>query len=344
MRRLLALAAVAFVVAAACSSAPDEIVLLTHDSFLVSDEVLAAFEAESGVAVRVLTAGDAGQLVSQAILTKDSPTADVIYGIDNTFLSRALEEDLFRPHQAEGLETVPATLKLDEQNRVTPVDYGDVCVNFDIAELEERGVPVPQSLADLTDPAYRGMLVAENPSSASPGLAFLMATIATFGEDGEYTWQDYWADLIANDVLITDDWTQAYTVEFSGGSPDGDRPLVVSYASSPPAGVFFSDPQPAEAPTGSMLDGCFRQIEFAGILEGTRYPAEAEHLVDFMLSTTFQEDMPLNMFVFPANSDAELPDLFTEFAQIPPEPVTLSPSAIAENRDRWINEWFEIVR
>ncbi|HYI23563.1 MAG TPA: thiamine ABC transporter substrate-binding protein, partial [Candidatus Limnocylindrales bacterium] len=231
---------------------------MTHDSFAVSDGILEAFEQEHGVEVEVLRGGDAGAVVNQAILTRDNPLADVLFGVDNTFLSRALEEDIFVPYEAEGLDSVPDELQLDPEHRVTPIDYGDVCLNYDRAALE--GSNPPDTLEDLSDSAFGGALVVENPATSSPGLAFMLATIVRFGEEGDDTWLDYWTGLRANHMLVTAGWEEAYYGSFSGGSGEGDRPIVVSYATSPVAEVVFADPQPAEAPTAVIDDSCFRQI------------------------------------------------------------------------------------
>jgi len=335
---LLTIALVALLLVAACttptSGDPTELVLVTHDSFAVSDGIFASFEEQTGVSVRVLTVGDAGILTNQAILTRSNPTADVLFGIDNTFLSRALDADLFVPYRSPALEGVPVDLIVDPDGRVTPIDFGDVCINFDKAAFADR--TPPGSLADLTRPEFAGELVVENPATSSPGLAFLLATIATFGDDG---WQSYWADLVANDVLVVPDWETAYYGRFTGGG-GSDRTMVVSYASSPPAEVIFAETTLTEAPTAVVTEGCFRQIEFAGIL---RDSAPARQLVDFLLSEAFQEDIPLNMFVFPALSSAALPSEFVEFTELPTAPATLDPALIEANRDIWIDEWTSIV-
>src|SRR5680860_188912 len=228
----------------------DSLVLMTHDSFALSEGTLTSFEEQTGIHVQVLQAGDAGAMLNQAILTKDNPVADVIFGVDNTFLSRALEADLFVPYESELLDAVPEDLKLDAENRVTPIDFGYVSLNYDKSALGGQDLPpVPADLAALTSPEYRGMLVVENPATSSPGLAFLLSTIAEFGEQGEYTWQDYWAKLAANDVLVAGGWEEAYYSHFTAAG-GGDRPLVVSYASSPAAEVIFAEQELEEAPTG----------------------------------------------------------------------------------------------
>ncbi|MGH9247575.1 MAG: thiamine ABC transporter substrate-binding protein [Acidimicrobiales bacterium] len=316
------------------------ITVMTHDSFNVSQALLDGFLDETGIEVEVLPAGDAGAALNQAILTKENPQGDVFFGVDNTFLTRALDEDLFVRYESPGLDTVDRQFVVDDEHRVTPVDYGDVCLNYDKEFFTAEGVAVPQTLDDLTLPEYRDLLVVENPATSSPGLAFLLATVDRFGEDG---YLDYWADLRANGVHVSEGWEDAYYAQFSGGAGEGSRPLVVSYASSPPAEVVFADPPLSEAPTGVIDDGCFRQIEFAGVLQGAANPDGARHFIDFLLSTEFQEDMPLNMFVFPVSTEAELPDAFAQHAVIPTEPVTVDPEEIGENRDRWIEEWTETV-
>ena len=319
--------------------------VMTHDSFDVSEEVVAAFQAQCGCQVQFLKSGDAGLMLNQAILSKDNPLADVIYGVDNTFLSRALDGDILEPYQSPALADIPDSLKLDPTFLMSPVDYGDVCLNYDKAWFREKGLAPPGDLTDLTDAKYKGLTVVENPATSSPGLAFLLATIGRFGETGDYGYLDYWDDLKANDVLVADGWNDAYYGNFTYAS-EGDRPIVVSYASSPPVEVFFATQPVEEAPTDVVTaDGsCFRQVEFAGILKGAKNRALAEQWIDFMLGTVFQEDIPLKMFVFPANSKAALPDVFVRFAEIPANPVMVDPAAIEANREAWIEAWTRAMR
>jgi thiamine transport system substrate-binding protein len=343
---LFLLAVLLALVATACGDdgsagrGDDTVTLVTHDSFAVSKPVLRAFTEQTGIEVEILQAGDAGAMVNQAILTKDDPLGDVLFGVDNTFLSRALDEDLFERYEARDLDTVPADLQLDDRHRVTPIDTGDVCLNYDKAWFADQGIAPPRSLDDLTAPQYRGRLVVENPATSSPGLAFLLATVARYGDDG---WEAYWQRLRDNGVKVVDGWEEAYNGEFSGAAGKGDYPIVVSYASSPPAEVYFADPQPDEAPTASLTDTCFRQIEFAGVLRGAGNPRGARRLVDFMLSERFQADMPLQMFVYPAREGTPLPPVFTRFAAVPSDPLRLPPDEIGAHRDEWIDQWTDTV-
>lgn len=323
------------------ASKPTVITLMSHDSFNISEEVIAEFEAANNAKVEYLPSGDAGSALNQAILSKNNPLANVFFGVDNTFMSRALNADIFEPYASPLLDKVPDQLELDPQNRLLPVDYGDVCLNYDKAWFAERGIDPPADLNTLKDPTYKGLTVVENPATSSPGLAFLLATVGHFGEEN---YLNYWQALRDNDVLVVDGWEEAYWGQFSAAS-DGDRPIVISYASSPPAEVYFAEEPLEEAPTGVVLaDGaCFRQIEFIGILKGTEERALAEKLIDFMLSKRFQEDIPLQMFVFPANETAALPDVFVQYAKIPESPAYVSPEAIENNREAWIEAWTEAV-
>lgn len=330
----------------ACGGAGEraEITLMTHDSFDVSEEVLAAFETAHEVKVVLLPAGDAGTMINQAILAKEDPLADVIFGVDNTFLGRVLEADIVEPYDSPVLAEIAGEARLDPSNRLLPVDAGDVCINYDRGYFSDKALPVPQSLAELTDPAYRGLLVVENPATSSPGLAFLLATVSVFGTEGDYTYLDFWADLRANEVLVANDWNTAYYTYFTA-TGSGDRPMVVSYATSPAAEVIFADPPVDTAPTASITapDTCFRQVEFVGILKGTKQRALAEKLVDFLLSRQFQEDMPLKMFVFPVNTTASLPVEFEVWATIPPDTANLDLALISANREAWIEAWTATV-
>ncbi len=339
--RLPALAAVLLL--AACSdgggAAPDKLTLLSHDSFAgaVSEDTFAGLDRDAQIEVEVVAAGDAGGTVNQAVLTRDNPLADVLFGVDDTFLSRALDEEIFVPYESEHLGDVDPRLDLDPQHRVTPIDFGDVCLNYDIAWFEENGLEPPASLDDLVAPEYADLLVVEDPARSSPGLAFLLATIDRYGTD----WPGYWESLVANGVEVAADWDTAYYSDFTRYG--GDDPVVVSYASSPPAEVMFADPPVDEAPTGVVTDGCYRQIEFAGVLAHRDHPRAAGELVDFMLSPEFQETIPTNWFVFPANDTVPLPEVFAQNTVIPEDPASLDPRQIAENREGWIDQWQRVV-
>jgi thiamine transport system substrate-binding protein len=315
--------------------------LLTHSSFAVSKGVLADFTRQTGYSVKLVQPGDAGVMVNEAILRKDAPVADALFGVDNTFLTRALDAGIFDPYPARGLDTVKASVAGDPQRRVTPIDESDVCVDVDRSWFGHDGRPeAPTSLDDLVDPRYKDLFVVENASTSSPGLAFLLATIAAKGENG---WKDYWSALKRNGVRVVDDWSQAYGADFTAGGGSGDRPIVVSYGSDPAADVIGSSPHRDVPHVGVLAATCFRQTEYAGVLHGAKNVAGARALVDFMLTKRFQDDMPLQMYVNPVVEGARLPPEFEKYAVDPPDPLTLDPASIAQHRNDWIKEWTDLV-
>jgi thiamine transport system substrate-binding protein len=324
---------------------PRKLRFLTHDSFSASKSLVEDFQKINSVQVQFISGGDAGETLTKAILTKGNPIADVLFGVDNTFAGRALSADIFVPYESPMLRDVPAELRIDPSNRLLPVDSGTVCLVYDKAYFASGKIPVPRRLEDLTRSEYRGLTVVENPATSSPGLAFLLATVARFGETGSYPWLKYWEDLRKNGVLVVGGWNEAYYGEFSAAGK-GRKPIVVSYATGPAADVFFaSEPKPKEPRVGTLAveEGSFRQIEFVGILKGTKAEDLARTWVDFLLSVKFQEDIPLQMFVYPANSRARLPELFLRFAPVPVRSGVVDPARIDEKRDEWIAAWTRVV-
>lgn len=322
------------------SGDPESLTLIAHDSFAdaVTDATFQPFTEATGIEVEVLAGGDAGAMVTQAVLTAGNPVADVIFGVDDTFLSRAIDGHIFAKHESSSIGQVADSLRLGADDLVTPIDFGDVCINYDKAWFESTKIQVPTGLDELRAGLYAEHLVVEHPATSSPGLAFMLATIAEFGQDG---WLDYWQALKAAGVKVVPDWNTAYYSDFTRYG--GQSSMVVSYASSPPAEVIFADEELDSAPTGVIEASCYRQVEFAGVLDGTEFPDAAGELIDFMLSVEFQETIPLNWFVFPANEDAELPPEFVKYAVIPEEPARLSSDLIAENRETWIKQWADLM-
>lgn len=316
--------------------------VMTHDSFSLSEKVVKEFEAENKVTLEFIKSGDSGSALNRAILTKTAPQADVFFGVDSTFLSRALAEGIFEAYNSPKLIDIPAEYKLDPENRALPVDYGDICINYDKAYFKLNNLVLPESLEDLTKPAYKGLLAVENPAISSPGMAFLLATVATFGEDG---YLQYWEALKANGLVIVNDWETAYYTNFSASSGKGPQPMVVSYSSSPAAEVVFAETKLTESPTASLVGAgmCFRQVEFIGILAGTENRALAEKFIDAMLDVPMQEDIPLQMFVYPVNAKAALPEAFVKYSQIPKEPARLTPAYVDQKRDALLQSWTDKI-
>ena len=327
------------------SEVPRELTIMTHDSFSISAELVSKYETDHQVKLTFIQGGDAGSALNRLVLTSGEnkkPEADVFYGLDNTFLSRGLEQDLFESYQAKNLDAIPENFKLDPENRVTPIDFGDVCINYDKAWFADNNLELPTSLKDLANPMYRGLLVVENPATSSPGLSFLMASIAEFGENG---YLDFWQSLKDNGLTVVSDWETAYYTNFSGSSGKGPQPMVVSYASSPAAELIYAETELTESPTASLVSPgmCWRQIEFAGILKNTPNRDLAEDFIDFLLSRDFQEDMPMQMFVYPVLPEATLPEGFVLASQIPESVATLDSALIAERRDTWVNDWTNLI-
>ncbi len=340
-----ALLAASVLILAACQAAtpipkPTAVTVMVHDSFAVSEDAIKAFESANAVKVTILKSGDAGAMLNKAILSKDKPIADAIYGIDNAFMSRALAQDLLEPYAALGLASVPDKFKLDPSNRLVPVDYGYVMLNIDPAK--SGGKQAPATLKELTGKDWMHQVVVQNAATSSPGLSFLLLTIAAMPASSDYPWQQFWRDMTRNLTHISPDWTDAYSVQFSGSSGKGAHPIVVSYATSPAAEVFFSEGKLSTPPTANLDIGAWEQIEFAGVLKNAKNPALARKFIDFLLSPAFQKDIPSNMFVYPIVKDTPLPD-FYKFAAPPAKIFSLPPQEIDANRERWIEEWTKIV-
>ncbi len=339
---LIGLIAAISLLASACGGDEGEktITVVTHDSFNLSEELIRQFEEVHNATVKLLPKGDAGSMTTSLVLTKDRPEGDVAFGVDNTFLSRALDEGVFEEYESPLLEKVPARFRGEGEGFVTPIDYGYVNFNYDIAALKAKGIEPPKSLEDLATAKYRGMTVVENPASSSPGLAFLVATVAYFGEDG---YLDWWSDMRANGLVVVDGWETAYYTNFS--LQGGEQPIVLSYATSPAFEQLFADPPREDAPTANILPpgGVFRQIEYAGILKGTKQRDLARKFIDFLLSVPVQEDIPGQMAVFPVNEDAAVPEAFQKFSEVTVPVAEVSAADIAANRQKWIDEWTKAV-
>lgn len=338
MRRITAVAVSALIVLAGCGQSSEQTVrMLTHDSFVLSDALITQLKEDTGITLEIVSVGDAGSMVAGAILASGSPTGDLLFGVDNTLLARALDADTFEGYESPQLSNVSPAL-LPDTDAVTPIDYGDVCVNIDDRWFAERDLVTPTTLDDLIDPVYRGMLVVQDPATSSPGLAFLLATIARYG-DG---WPAYWQALRDNDVQVSGSWSDAYFGAFSQAG--GDRPIVVSYATSPPAEIVYAEePKPETVTTSVMVDGCYRQIEYAGVLRGAANPDGAKRVIDWLLSEPVQADIPLNMFVFPARQGVDLPQVFVDFAADVPNPLQLPPDEVATNVAEWLTTWGEVM-
>ena len=318
MKKLTTIFVISSLLLAGCApadQAPTKVTLVAHDSFAISDELISEFEAASGLALEIIRAGDAGSLTNRLVLTKDSPIADVVFGIDNTFRGIADENGII-------------------EGDLVPVDYSDVCFNYDRVWFEDRKITPPASWRDLTRPEFNSLTVVSNPLSSSPGLAFLASTVAAFGEP---EFEQYWRELRDNGVRVAAGWEEAYFTEFSGSSGNGDYPIVLSYCSSPAAEVR----EDGKSQTVALLDEGFRQTEFIGTLAGAKDPEGAAALIEFLLGESFQNTMPGLMYVYPVNPNATIPAEWAEFG-----PAARSTSgedlSITTHREKWQSKWSEI--
>jgi len=351
--RLLLLAAMTIgLVAAACSDDDDgeattaaldftgqTLTVITHDSFAISEATIASFEEEYGVTIALLPTGDAVESLNRAILTKSNPEGDLLFGVDNISYVRALAEDLFVEYESPALRNVDDRWVFDDSGTITPIDYGYVLFNYEKAALDAADLEPPTSLEALLDPAWDGRVAVQDPNTSSPGLQFMLATIARFG-DG---WLNWWEGMRANGLIVTASWTDAYYTRFS--QYGGDAWLVNSYATSPPAEVIFAETELDESPTGNVIipDVSYLQIEGVGILRNSDRIELAKKFVDHMLSQAFQEDIPLNMFVYPVHRDAALPDAFLRFADIPVTVASIDPDEVQANLEDWLDAWTDTV-
>ncbi|MCL3777250.1 MULTISPECIES: thiamine ABC transporter substrate-binding protein [unclassified Actinomyces] len=315
------------------------VAVLTHDSFHVPDELIAAFESSTGLTLELVPAGDAGELVNKLVLTKDAPLGDAVYGIDNTFASRALGEGVI---DTGVTVTLPDGVDVEQYlvadtPALVPVDFGEVCLNTDTTWFTEHGLAEPTSFEDLTKPEHKGLSVLINPTSSSTGLAFLVATIGHFGEGA---WQQYWKDLVANGAKIDEGWSDAYYTDFSGSGEGGTYPIVVSYSSSPAATVSEDG---TTSTTASVPATATRQVEYAGVLAGAANPEGATAFIEWMLSVEVQESIPDNMYMYPVNTRAALSEEIEAFGAVSRTPVVVDPADIDANREAWLAAWTEAV-
>jgi thiamine transport system substrate-binding protein len=332
--------------AAARPRGTGEVVVLSHDSFSVTKETFIAFTNQTGYAVRVVKMGDAGEALNKALLSKDAPLGDVLFGVDNALIHRAKAENLFQPYASPNLTGVDdrfaAPFCADGRMLATPIDYGYVMPNVDGAWMRQNNVTPPTDLRDLANATYAKLTVVENPRTSSPGFAFLLATVDRFGTEGNYTYQDFWRDFQANGGKVVSGWEQAYGEEFTQGwSEDAarDRPIVVSYSTSPAFNPMNAYTENATSETLDLPMSAWFQVEAAGILQGAKNPEGARAFLDYMLGAGFQEDAAFSMVVYPVHRDAKAPEAYALYAPEPRQPATLAPETIDANRDAWLKGW-----
>lgn len=333
-----ALAATALIALAGCSTggakdkSSNEVVLLTHESFAVPKELVKEFERDNNITLVHRAAGDTGSLTNRLVLTKDNPTGDVVFGVDNTFASRALDEGVFATNDVKLPSGAEQHLLAGAEDKLAPISTASVCINIDKEWFAEKKLAAPVTLEDLVDVKYRDLTVLPSATTSSPGLAFMLTTIAAFGDE----WPQYWERVMANGAKLTSGWSDAYYVDFSQGGEKGKRPIVLSYDTSP---AFTVNDAGTQTSTVALLDTCFRQREYAGVLEGAKNPEGAAKVIEFLLSKDVQTAIPDSMYVFGVRDDVELPEAWAKFAVQPTKTFDVAPAAIAKNRSDWLMTW-----
>jgi len=317
MKRIFALITVALSLGltACTNNEPAGVTLVAHDSFVMSDDLIAEFEASAGFKLTIVRAGDVGEMTGKLVLTKDAPIADVAYGIDNTSAS-----------VVEGNNVIASNSEL------VPIDFADICFNVDINYFKSKNLVIPDHWKDLIKPEYKNLTVIENPNTSSTGLGFLVSTFAAFPDDTATS--NWWSSLKANGVKVAATWEDAYYADFSGSAGKGKYPIVLSYSSSPADEV---DEQ-GNAKTVALRKDCFRQIEYAAVLRNAKQAKAAQALVEFMQEQIFQSALPGSMYVYPFDENVYLPESWALRA-----PFAISTIggdlAIAKNRTAWLTEY-----
>lgn len=321
--------------AGGADEAGDVVRVVTYEAFALPAAAAAAFEEATGASIEVVATGDANTMLSKALLSAGAPEGDVIFGVDNISAAEAANEDLLVQWRPDGADALSPELAPPDvvAASLTPIDTSEVCVNIDETYFADNALIAPSSFEDLADPAYRDLLSVQSPVTSSPGMAFLLGTVETYGEDG---FIDYWDRLGANGVRVSPSWDDAYYGDYTVN--EGDRPLVVSYASSPPAEVVFSEGARTEPASAVLEETCVSQVEYAGVLEGAEQPELARELLEFMLADGWQSELPLTNFVYPV-TDVALPEEFAKWAPRPPAPITVDTEAVAQSRDEWLEQW-----
>lgn len=317
-------------------AATPELRVLTHSSFNLPKPLLAEFERVAGVRLQLIKGGDAGEMLNKLILTRAKPIADVVFGIDNALWHKAHAANVLDPYDGPAARR-PAVAEVGAG--VVPVTYGFVNLNADKAWLAREKRSVPTNLLELTRPEWAGKLVVPNPATSSPGLAFLLATVGGLGEEAAFAW---WAQMRANGLKVVKGWSEAYYTEFSRNG--GSRPLVVSYASSPAAEVFFSKEKITEPPTLNLLlkGGVFRQVEGVALVRGGGQRAAAGQFIEFLRSPAVQQALQTEMWMLPADQGAAP---VAALASVPTPAAVDNPSAetLAVHSNAWVTRWTRTV-
>lgn len=327
----------AVLLSASTAFAATEVRLAVHDSFDLPKEILVEFEQKHDAKVSLIKMGDGHEMLNRLIITRSSaPLADAVFGIDNNTIAKAKEAGILAKKQPESAKTV---VKL---SHALPVDYGFITLNYDKKWFADKKIPLPKTLADLSKPAYKNLLVMPNPGTSTPGLAFLLANISGMGEEAAFKW---WADMRKNGVKITKGWSDAYNTEFTLNG--GSRPIMVGYASSPAAEVFYSEGKLTQPNMGNLFlkGGSYLQVEGAAVLNNAKEPELAAKLVQYLQGPSVQQNVFSYMWVYPAVKGTTAHPM-TVHAQVPTkaqQTAQLSSQRVNARQKDWVNRWVRTV-
>lgn len=310
-----------------------ELVVYAYDAFCgdwgPGPALVEKFREKTGIQIKLVSAGDAVEMLTKVTSEKDAPIADVVVGITDDMASMAYKADLFEPYNSPVLADIPSFLQFDGQKRLLPFDYGNFAFVVDTEKMDAKDIPT--SLEQLTDVKYKDKVLLIDPRTSSVGLGMLLWSIEVFGEDGYLTW---WKTMKSNALTITDGWSSAY-----GLFTEGEAPLVLSYTTSPVYHVTFEDTTRYQ--TTLFKEGNSTTIEGAGILKSTKQRAVAQQFIDFLL-TDAQLDIAVANSMYPTNSKAVLPEAF-QWAPKPEKNLSMDSERIAQNLDRWLTEWTQVM-
>ncbi|MHA1198677.1 MAG: thiamine ABC transporter substrate-binding protein [Candidatus Heimdallarchaeaceae archaeon] len=347
------------------------LVIYTYESLLADPgyDFISAYASYSGIPtseIRIVYMEDANSVLSKAILEKDDPTADVLIGLDNVMIHDAKEEGILQIYDSPTLVNISETLvtNLDPEKYLLPYDYGIIALWYDLNRINTSTNPELEylTLDDILEYDLDKQLIVEDPTLSSPGLGFLLWTIAIYGDPeinfegvlGQ-NWRDWWSEA-KSDLRIASSWGDAFSIYYT---PEEDRPMMVSYGTSPAYDVCHPDygvgegnPPPSAAvvshenPTALqiIMKNAWLQIEGIGLVNNAPHTVEAKKFIDWFLDQELQDNIPLNNWMYPANLHANIPTCFADNS-ISPDSMTqllndiLTPDMIEDNLNDWLKDW-----
>jgi len=309
-----------------------ELVVYTYDSMVseygLGPKIIPKFEEQCNCKIKMVSKGDAGQVLTTLVLEKENPKADVVIGLDNSLIQKAIEKKVLEEFTPKNIGIVPKDIGFYKKGFLTPFDYGFIAFVFDSKKIEAE----LNEFDSLLDSRLEKKIVIQNPRTSSPGLALLFWSIEVYGDPG---YKEFWKEFKPNILVVTDGWDES-----AGLFRAGEAPMYLSYATSPAYYAEFEDINHFLA--AEFEEGHYIQVEGIGIVKGTKNRKLAEQFIEFMLTEEAQKEIPFTQFMFPVNKNIELPKAF-EYAVMPDKKLELDPELIEEKQEEWISEWEKII-